>query len=526
MALSSPNLPLEQPTVSKQRIVSSRLMMLREGLERRPGVYSLIQIRAAGFENIGTDHAARCLSCGLLVYEWPPNIEPFTLHAQRSPACSFVLSLRPTLINSPLTTATTADDQPSRQTKLDPLVEVHTLKVARQRTFSHWPHRSQHSAASMIEAGFFCCNVDDRVICLYCNLICQGWRDSKDGASTVHTALSPGCLYVTSMLTGAPLSSSSSSSIVIVNERTATSDPPTSINSGTLRCNSIVTTNACHPRQAEIPRRHASFASWVSENVPAVDDLVRAGFFYTGTQTIVTCFFCNGSLQNWGPKDNPMVEHARWFPHCAYIKQLCGSRLYQQIRDAQRTHKGLTSFFDSVPVEYSDALDEREADTKNESLQSNGNSNRLAITDESMLSRLVAARLDLPISQRLLNQNFTLSIIKRCWEDQLRLRGLFHIGEKSRERLFSIFASGGDFVDDTDLWIACTILRKQIDHINGDKKNIILPSRAMETIRQKQHGGRNQRFSLSIHHGFYSHVRHSYRWNEGGVITKQPLLVR
>ncbi len=50
------------------------------------------------------------------------------------------------------------------------------------------------------------------------------------------------------------------------------------------------------------------------------------------------------------------------------------------------------------------------------------NSRQLLIPDESTLSRLVAARLDLPISQSLLNQNFKLSIIKRCWEDQLRLK--------------------------------------------------------------------------------------------------------
>ncbi len=50
------------------------------------------------------------------------------------------------------------------------------------------------------------------------------------------------------------------------------------------------------------------------------------------------------------------------------------------------------------------------------------NSRQLLIPDESTLSRLVAARLDLPISQRLLDQGFKLSIIKRCWEDQLRLK--------------------------------------------------------------------------------------------------------
>lgn len=39
-----------------------------------------------------------------------------------------------------------------------------------------------------------------------------------------------------------------------------------------------------------------------------------------------------------------------------------------------------------------------------------------------MLSRLVAARLDLSNSQKLLDQGFKLSVIKRCWEDQLKFK--------------------------------------------------------------------------------------------------------
>lgn len=46
---------------------------------------------------------------------------------------------------------------------------------------------------------------------------------------------------------------------------------------------------------------------------------------------------------------------------------------------------------------------------------------QLQIPDESTLSRLVAARLDLPVSQSLL-EKYKLSIVKRCWEDQLRLK--------------------------------------------------------------------------------------------------------
>lgn len=50
------------------------------------------------------------------------------------------------------------------------------------------------------------------------------------------------------------------------------------------------------------------------------------------------------------------------------------------------------------------------------------NHGQLQINDANMLSRIVAARLDLESSQKLLNQNFSLSVIKRCWENQIQLK--------------------------------------------------------------------------------------------------------
>ena len=51
---------------------------------------------------------------------------------------------------------------------------------------------------------------------------------------------------------------------------------------------------------------------------------------------------------------------------------------------------------------------------------------RLQTDDPNMLSRYVAARLDLSNSQHLLDQHFKLSVIKRCWEDQLQLKSEFN----------------------------------------------------------------------------------------------------
>jgi hypothetical protein len=84
---------------------------------------------------------------------------------------------------------------------------------------------------------------------------------------------------------------------------------------------------------------------------------------------------------------------------CAYAKQLCGYDLYRQIQEYKRARTG-------VPSDANIAT----------------NSGQLHIPDESTLSRLVAARVDLPITQSLLNQNYGLNITEECWEDQLQLK--------------------------------------------------------------------------------------------------------
>jgi hypothetical protein len=43
-----------------------------------------------------------------------------------------------------------------------------------------------------------------------------------------------------------------------------------------------------------------------------------------------------------------------------------------------------------------------------------------------------------------------------------------------------------DFVTESDLLICCTILQKQIDHIQGNKDNIIVPSVKMKLIRERK----------------------------------------
>ncbi|CAF4941059.1 unnamed protein product, partial [Rotaria socialis] len=255
------------------------------------------------------------------------------IHAKRSPTCPFVLSRV-----SHKKTNDACESVPSHEINKNTvdkqsytLCEVEITKQVRQRTFSHWPHQLSPTSSEMIEAGFFSCNISDRVICIYCNIICQQWTQNSHTPCEIHRTLSPKCPYVIAML-----ARPQTAAILVINEQRGTDQSLASSRADLLRSNPIVHVKACNSPYMEITQRHASFETWSNTDSPSVDDLVRAGFFYTGNANIVTCFYCNESLQNWGPNDNPTIEHARWFPCCAYAEQLCGVELYRKIRESTR----------------------------------------------------------------------------------------------------------------------------------------------------------------------------------------------
>ncbi len=355
---------LEQYLPPQKKGLFRQVLDICRNLLKRQGVHSVIAMSSGGFHYTGDGDTARCGDCSLEVSGWTLDMKPFAIHAQRNPACPFVRSILPDgIIPVPITmnllTATSItssdDEKPTKRQKTEAtqelcqpniLVEINMMKQIRKRIFSHWPHRSSPSGTQMIEAGFFSCNVGDRVICLYCNLICQQWLPNIDNPWEAHKTLSPKCPYVITML-----KCQQAASILIINEYSTSDHSLASNTIDPFRCHEIVYTAACHIAYIEIPKRLASFATWPNENLPSVDDLVRAGFFYTGSKTVVTCFYCNGSLQNWGANDNPTIEHARWFPNCAYVKQLCGTELYRKIQESKRAQQGLF-FFCSIQKNY------------------------------------------------------------------------------------------------------------------------------------------------------------------------------
>ncbi|KAL3883191.1 hypothetical protein ACJMK2_029509 [Sinanodonta woodiana] len=78
--------------------------------------------------------------------------------------------------------------------------------------------------------------------------------------------------------------------------------------------------------------RLKTFSRWPSDIMQTPPQVAEAGFFYTGEQDTVRCFACDGGLKNWDPDDDPWIEHARWFPECAYVRHIKGEEFINLVR--------------------------------------------------------------------------------------------------------------------------------------------------------------------------------------------------
>uniref|UniRef100_A0A452Q9P4 RING-type E3 ubiquitin transferase n=1 Tax=Ursus americanus TaxID=9643 RepID=A0A452Q9P4_URSAM len=80
--------------------------------------------------------------------------------------------------------------------------------------------------------------------------------------------------------------------------------------------------------------RLASFDDWPLTAAVQPELLAAAGFFHTGQQDKVRCFFCYGGLQSWEQGDDPWTEHAKWFPRCEFLLQMKGRDFVCSVQEA------------------------------------------------------------------------------------------------------------------------------------------------------------------------------------------------
>ena len=82
-------------------------------------------------------------------------------------------------------------------------------------------------------------------------------------------------------------------------------------------------------RETEILSQHRyydqrikTFQRWPKSMIITAPELCAAGFIYSGYGDMVKCVFCRGKLSQFETSDIPIVEHARHFPQCEFIRTM------------------------------------------------------------------------------------------------------------------------------------------------------------------------------------------------------------
>ncbi|XP_049872457.1 death-associated inhibitor of apoptosis 2 [Pectinophora gossypiella] len=335
-----------------------------------------IRIAKAGFFYTGEGTEVQCFSCGGKISRWNYGDQVMWRHRHLEPNCAFVVNPQlsgnvPLVLGRecPTTTAST-EMPPGRQVRPDSTDgehyglteedEAYKSDALRLLSFINWDDTSV-SREALVNAGFYHAG-EGRVRCAWCggqlpvlrNLgsigcplemhrmyfpLCthaanlEAQRENMDNMSSLSSPSSPPSYTP-------PLQSPADTTTVSRPQSSGAAHNERLLSAGaTWRSLGVVGGGARHPQQAALAARLATFDRWPADRAQTPRGLAEAGFFYTGTDDQVRCFYCDGGLGKWEAGDAPWTEHARWFPHCGYVALVKG----QQFIDACRTHTAPTT---------------------------------------------------------------------------------------------------------------------------------------------------------------------------------------
>ncbi|MDP0588657.1 MAG: RING-HC finger protein [Candidatus Endonucleobacter bathymodioli] len=182
----------------------------------------------------------------------------------------------------------------------------YSLLQGRLGSFNTWGYESTQKAKDLAEAGYFCTGKDDEVRCFCCGLGLMEWK-SEDDAWREHARYMPSCFYLNQ--------EKGEGYIAKVQREFDKWYRPK------------------NKKFIENYTRMDTFKTWRRDVEQTPEALVDAGFYYTGENDKVCCFYCNLFLRNWCEGDDPWYAHAQYSPSCKYILQVKGGEYASNVQE-------------------------------------------------------------------------------------------------------------------------------------------------------------------------------------------------
>lgn len=225
------------------------------------------------------------------------------------------------------------------------LMRFERLRMVTYILYDHqWPKMDIISPASLAKAGFFYYK-DDSVCCAFCRGKVRNWEegmciifDDKKINKSIYTLLGdlameehrrhfPNCQFVQGKPVGnVPIESDPD---INCNDSSKVSNFYIDNDPGQepIKINYNKSMTPKFPPFIEKNKREMTFSheNWPTTGKPDKKLFIDAGFFFTGKGDRTRCYHCGGNLINWKPEENPMEEHALFFPECPFIISIMGA---------------------------------------------------------------------------------------------------------------------------------------------------------------------------------------------------------
>ena len=203
-------------------------------------------------------------------------------------------------------------------------------ELLRLSSLSTFPRTIDVSMIRLARAGFYYTGQSSETKCFSCGITYTDWT-SGDDPMTVHRRLSPSCDIVRH----------NRQNISSTKDNQEMERAPTQTSNQYQHSNGYATLEINfekpkYPNYAQLQVRISSYQGWPTGLDQTPRNMAMAGFLFDGYQDFTRCFFCGGVLHSWEPGEEPWIEHARWFPQCAFVKQNKGEAYIQEVLKKQK----------------------------------------------------------------------------------------------------------------------------------------------------------------------------------------------
>ena len=207
-----------------------------------------------------------------------------------------------------------------------------------------WPYDGNLSGIKLAQAGFYSVNDYDRVQCVFCRGSLHRW-EREDVPMIEHARSFNFCRFVKGLSCGNieyrsdKLTKEDMRNITKFKDISSSRYDSSRSDLTDSSALGISTNRAAMIEYAVYESRLKTFSRWPKTSSMTPKALCEAGFYYTGFDDMVRCFYCAGAIREWAITDDPYVEHARWFPDCAYLIQVKSTQFVDQVHASTPANK-------------------------------------------------------------------------------------------------------------------------------------------------------------------------------------------